>query len=54
MTAVNTVAYTVGAKSEMRGTGFFSGLKLGPNVKDRLIGSTITGLMVVGLVAAAT
>ena len=53
MTAADTVAYTVGAKSEMQGSGVFKSLKLGANAKDRAIGAAITSLLAWAFIATA-
>lgn len=53
MTVANTVAYTVGAKSEMTGSGAFSGLVLKNNAKDRAIGLAITSALAYVLVITA-
>ena len=53
MTAVDTVAYTFGAKPEMQGSGVFKALELKANAKDRVIGLLITSAMVYAFVATA-
>ena len=53
MTAADTVAYSVGAKSEMQGSGVFKALVLKNNAKDRAIGLAITGLLAWAFIATA-
>ena len=53
MTAANTVAYTFGFKDEVQGSGVFSTLQLKNNLKDRAIGTSITGLLVAVFIVTA-
>ena len=53
MTVADTVAYTVGAKSEMQGSGVFKALQLKANAKDRAIGAAITSLLAYVFVVTA-
>ena len=48
------MAYAVGAKEEVQGTGVFSGFKLkANNLTDRAISLVITALLATGFVATA-
>ena len=53
MTAANTVAYAVGARDEVQGSGVFSGLVLKDNARDRAIGISITGALVAVFILTA-
>lgn len=53
MTATNVVAYSVGAKEEVQGSGVFSGLVLKNNLKDRAIGLSITSALAAVFVLTA-
>jgi hypothetical protein len=53
MTAIDTVAYSVGAKSEVQGSGAFSSFVLKNNAKDRAIGLAITASLVALFVTTA-
>ena len=53
MTTIDTVAYSVGAKEEMQGSGVFKALVLKNNLKDRVIGLSLTGLLAAVFVVTA-
>ena len=44
-TAADTLAYTVGLKSEVKGTGVWNGLALEQNAKDKTIGASISAVV---------
>ena len=53
MTTIDTVGYSVGLKEEMTGSGVFSGLVLKNNLKDRVVGLTLTSVLAAVLLLTA-